>query len=68
MYHEFKSDFAKRYTGALGKARGMVREQVLGCADLDQLESWLNRAGTAATIEDVIGASDNARGSAGEEE
>jgi hypothetical protein len=31
-----------------------VREQVLACTDLAQLESWLRRAVTARTAEDVV--------------
>ncbi|GLH95660.1 hypothetical protein [Phytohabitans aurantiacus] len=31
-----------------------VREQILGCTDLDQLDTWLRRAGNATTIDDVI--------------
>jgi hypothetical protein len=32
-----------------------VRERVLACTDLAQLDAWLRRAGTATTIDDVIG-------------
>jgi hypothetical protein len=40
-------------------ARGVVvpeasRDAILGCADLDQLATWLRRALTASTIEDVF--------------
>ena len=31
-----------------------VRERILACTDLDQLDTWLRRAGTATTVEDVI--------------
>jgi hypothetical protein len=31
-----------------------IREHVLGCTDLDQLDTWLRRAATATTAEDVI--------------
>lgn len=31
-----------------------VREQILACADLAQLDTWLRRAVTAATADDVI--------------
>ncbi|MDT3440889.1 MULTISPECIES: hypothetical protein [unclassified Pseudofrankia] len=31
-----------------------AREQILACTDLDQLDTWLRRAGTATTIDDVI--------------
>jgi hypothetical protein len=31
-----------------------VREQILGCADLSQLEIWFDRAFTADTVDDVI--------------
>ncbi|WP_432839168.1 hypothetical protein [Dactylosporangium sp. CA-092794] len=31
-----------------------IREQILGCTDLAQLETWLGRAVTAATAEDVV--------------
>jgi hypothetical protein len=31
-----------------------VREQVLACTDLAQLDTWLRRAGTATTIDDVL--------------
>jgi hypothetical protein len=41
------------------EARGVqvptaIREHVLGCTDLDQLDTWLRRAATATTAEDVI--------------
>jgi hypothetical protein len=32
-----------------------VREQILACTDLTQLDTWLRRAVTAASAEDVIG-------------
>jgi hypothetical protein len=40
-------------------ARGMpvpeaVREQILACADLDQLDAWLRRAIVATNADDVI--------------
>ncbi|GAA4454067.1 hypothetical protein [Phytohabitans houttuyneae] len=40
------------------KARGIavpddVREEILGCTDLTQLDAWLLRAASASTIEDV---------------
>lgn len=31
-----------------------VRERILACTDLAQLDTWLRRAGTANTIEDII--------------
>jgi hypothetical protein len=31
-----------------------VREQILACTDLAQLDVWLRRAATATTAEDVI--------------
>ena len=31
-----------------------IRQQILGCADLDQLDRWLRRAVTATTADDVI--------------
>jgi hypothetical protein len=31
-----------------------VREQILACTDLTQLDTWLRRAVTAATADDVI--------------
>ena len=31
-----------------------VREQILGCTDLAQLDTWLRRAITATTADDVI--------------
>jgi len=31
-----------------------VREQILACTDLAQLDTWLRRAVTATTAEDVI--------------
>jgi hypothetical protein len=31
-----------------------VREQILACTDLDQLDTWLRRAGTATTADDVL--------------
>ena len=43
-----------------GRARGgvsvpaTVREQILACTDLAQLDTWLRRAVTATTAEDVI--------------
>jgi len=42
------------------EARGVavpaaVREQVLACTDLARLDTWLRRALTAATVDDVIG-------------
>jgi hypothetical protein len=41
------------------EARGVavpmsVREQIMACTDLAQLEVWLCRAVTATTVEDVI--------------
>jgi hypothetical protein len=33
---------------------GQVRERVLSCTDLRQLESWGDRAVTAATLDDVF--------------
>jgi flagellar biosynthesis/type III secretory pathway protein FliH len=41
-------------------ARGLqvpadIRERVLACADTSQLETWGDRAATAATIDDVFG-------------
>lgn len=42
-------------------ARGLdvpakVREQVLSCTDSTQLETWTDRAATAASVEEVFGA------------
>ena len=31
-----------------------VRERILACTDLHQLDTWLRRAGTATTVEDII--------------
>jgi hypothetical protein len=31
-----------------------LREQILACTDLAQLDTWLRRAGTATTIDDVV--------------
>jgi hypothetical protein len=31
-----------------------VREQILACTDLDLLQTWLRRAVSAATAEDVV--------------
>jgi hypothetical protein len=31
-----------------------IRERILACTDLDQLETWLRRAATASTAEEVI--------------
>jgi hypothetical protein len=31
-----------------------IREQILACTDLAQLDTWLRRAVTAATADDVI--------------
>jgi predicted transposase YdaD len=41
-------------------ARGLevpakVREQVLSCTDASQLETWADRAATAASVEEVFG-------------
>jgi len=33
-----------------------VREQVLPCTDSIQLETWTDRAATAASVEEVFGA------------
>lgn len=33
-----------------------VRDQILDCTDLDQLDTWLRRAINATTIDDVLGA------------
>jgi hypothetical protein len=33
---------------------GQVRERVLSCTDLQQLESWGDRAVTAASLDDVF--------------
>ena len=35
---------------------GPVRERVLSCTDLSQLESWGDRAATAASLDDVFSA------------
>jgi hypothetical protein len=32
-----------------------VREQVLSCTDISQLDIWADRAATAASIEEVFG-------------
>jgi hypothetical protein len=32
-----------------------VREQILACTDLAQLETWLRRAVTATTADDLFG-------------
>jgi hypothetical protein len=31
-----------------------VREQILACTDLTQLDTWLRRVATAATADDVV--------------
>jgi hypothetical protein len=31
-----------------------IRDRILDCTDVDQLDTWLRRAGTAATAGDVI--------------
>jgi hypothetical protein len=41
-------------------ARGLavptkVREQVLSCTDISQLETWADRAATATSVEEVFG-------------
>jgi len=41
-------------------ARGLrvpaeIRERVLSCADLSQLEAWGDRAATATTLDEVFG-------------
>jgi len=42
------------------QARGVdvpadICDRILACTDLDQLDTWLRRAGTATTVDDVIG-------------
>jgi len=32
-----------------------ICDRILACTDLDQLDTWLRRAGTATTVDDVIG-------------
>jgi hypothetical protein len=32
-----------------------VRVKIAACTDVDQLDTWIRRAATAATIEDVVG-------------
>ena len=31
-----------------------IRDQILACTDLDQLDAWLRRAVTAATADEVV--------------
>jgi hypothetical protein len=33
---------------------GAVRDQILACTDMDQMDVWLRRAVTATTIDDVL--------------
>ena len=49
---------AKALLGFLG-ARGIVvpddaRERIMRCTDLDQLETWVRRAVTVSTVEDLF--------------
>jgi hypothetical protein len=67
MTTTFKDDFIDRYKaeGAAGMvlrilaARGIevpgpVRERVRSCTDLGQLETWADKAATAASLQDVF--------------
>jgi len=55
-------DWTRCPLGDLSRRRGArgvsvpatVREQILACTDLAQLDTWLRRAVTATTAEDVI--------------
>jgi len=38
-----------------GRKVGPIREQILACTDVAQLETWVRRAATATAAEDVIG-------------
>jgi hypothetical protein len=37
------------------KAPAEVRDQVLSCTDIAQLDAWGSKAATAETVEDVFG-------------
>ena len=38
-----------------GNGSYVTREQVLSCTDTGRLEGWVDRAATAATIQEVLG-------------
>jgi hypothetical protein len=45
-----------RVLGARGvEVPAIVREQVLSCADISQLDIWVDRAATATSLEEVFG-------------
>jgi len=45
-----------RVLGARGvEVPAKVREQVLSCADISQLDIWVDRAATATSLEEVFG-------------
>jgi hypothetical protein len=63
----YQSDFARRYyaegeaTAVLAflDARGIevpdhIREDITGCTDLDQLDTWIRRAATASKVQDLF--------------
>ena len=65
--YEFKSDFAKKYI-AYGRAEDILtvltarsvpvpdeaRERIMACADPDELETWVWRAATVRTVEELF--------------
>src|SRR5215470_9118646 len=65
--YEYKSDFARRYYTkgevrallAILNARGIpvtddVHARITACTDLDHLDTWVRRASTATTIQDLF--------------
>lgn len=65
--YEYKSDFARRYFGqgeakaVLGflAARGIdipddARARITECTDIEQLDTWVRRAATATSIQDLF--------------
>lgn len=38
-----------------------IRDRVLACTDIAQLEAWGGKAATAQSIEEIFGAADGAR-------
>ena len=63
----YQSDYARRYYGqgearallAVLGARGIevpdpVRDDITGCTDLDQLDTWIRRAVTADKVQDLF--------------
>nr|MDT0665135.1 hypothetical protein [Micromonospora sp. DSM 115978] len=55
-----KAEGEARAVLAVLEARGVdvpdgVRQDIASCTDLNQLDVWIRRAGTATTIEDLLG-------------